>query len=64
MIKILGEVYISPKEASRRYGFSVQWFQSKRSKKEAPEYVRVEGKGKVFYHLDNTDAWFRSAMHF
>lgn len=58
MLKILGMVYINTKEASRRYGFSVSWFERKRSKKELPRYVKLEGKSTVYYPLDETDQWF------
>jgi len=58
MLKILGKVYISTKEAANRYGFSKNWFERKRTKKEQPRYVRIEGKSRVYYPLEETDNWF------
>ena len=58
MIEIMGVKYISDKEASHRYGYSQGWFQKRRQKKIAPKFMRLEGKGKVFYPLEETDKWF------
>lgn len=59
MIKILGTEYITDKEAAQRYGYSQSWFQQRRCKNLPPMFVKLQGKGKVFYPLDATDQWFR-----
>lgn len=59
MIDIMGIKYITDKEASHRYGYSQGWFQKRRYKKIAPKFVKLEGKGKVFYPLEETDNWFK-----
>jgi predicted DNA-binding transcriptional regulator AlpA len=62
MIEIMGKQYITDKEASKRYGYSVSWFQQLRSKKEPPNFIKIRGKGKVYYPLKDTDEWFAKAM--
>lgn len=57
MIKILGVEYISDKESSLRYGYSVDWFKKRRLEKKEPNYIKLQGK--VLYHLHDTDEWFR-----
>ena len=64
MLKIVDKVYLSTKEASRRYGFSVKWFEMKRWKRLEPKAVKVAGKGRVYYPLEETDNWFRQALQF
>lgn len=59
MIEILGIKYITDKEASSRYGFSQSWFQKRRSQKKSPKFMRLQGKGKVFYPIEETDTWFK-----
>ena len=62
MISILGITYLTDKEASKRYGYSVSWFQYQRSKKNPPPYVKLQGRGRVYYPLDATDNWFKENM--
>lgn len=62
MIDILGIKYITDKEASARYGFSLSWFQKQRGKKESPPYVKLLNRGKVYYSLDELDQWFKENM--
>lgn len=57
MIDIKGKKYLSPKEAANRYGLSMSWFAKARRTRSLP-YVKLEGKGKVLYPMDETDAWF------
>jgi hypothetical protein len=59
MVEIFGRMFISDKEASKRYGYSPQWFRLARNKKNGPGYIKMPGKGKVFYPLDETDNWFK-----
>lgn len=62
MVNIMGKVYISDKEAAQRYGYSQGWFQKKRYKKSGPPCVKLEGRGKVFYPMEETDRWFKDNM--
>lgn len=62
MINILGTDYMTDKEASQRYGYSVSWFQKARYMKKSPAYVRFRGKGKIYYPLKETDKWFKDNM--
>lgn len=58
----MGKVYISDKEASVRYGYSQAWFQKRRHKKMGPPFIKLQGKGKVFYSMEDTDKWFKDNM--
>jgi hypothetical protein len=62
MINMLGEIYMSEKEASVRYGYSCQWFRLRRHKNIAPNFLKLEGKGKVYYSVSETDKWFKENM--
>ena len=62
MIELLGIKYISEKEASKRYGYSSSWFQKRRFSKSPPPYVKLQNKGKIYYPLEQTDAWFKENL--
>ena len=62
MVEILGENYISDKEASLRYGYSQKWFIKKRQEKSGPPFVQLLKNGRVLYHLESTDKWFRERI--
>ena len=51
MIELNGTKYITDKEASVRYGYSKSWFQNQRYKKLPPPFVKLQGKGKVYYSV-------------
>lgn len=59
MIEISGIKYITEKEASQRYGHSFSWFQKRRYELKEPKFIRLEGRGKVYYPLERTDNWFK-----
>jgi predicted DNA-binding transcriptional regulator AlpA len=59
MIELLGVKYITDKEASHLYGYSVSWFQKQRAKKQPPPFVKLQGKGKVYYSVEELDKWFK-----
>ena len=59
MIEIMGIAYITDKEASHRYGYSVSWFQQQRHRKKPPPFIKIQGKGKVYYSVDELNRWFR-----
>lgn len=59
MIEIMGTKYLSEKEASKRYGYSQKWFQKRRYSNLPPPYMKLQNKGKIFYPLSETDAWFK-----
>jgi hypothetical protein len=62
MKELMGKTFITTKEAFSRYGYSVQWFQLQRHKKEGPPFVKLNGKGGVLYQLDKTDSWFNENL--
>jgi hypothetical protein len=49
--------FITEKEAAQRYCYSASWFRKRRSLKEPPPYIKVNGK--ILYDVDVVDAWFR-----
>lgn len=59
MIELFNIKYITDKEASSRYGYSVSWFQKQRQLKKPPPFVKIQGKGKVYYAIDELDKWFK-----
>lgn len=59
MLTLNGIEYITEKEASKRFGFSVSWFKKLRQKKEAPRHVKIMGRGKVYYPVKDLAEWFR-----
>lgn len=58
MIEILGIKYITDKEASHLYGYSVSWFQKQRHQKKPPHFIKIQNKGKVYYSIDELNEWF------
>jgi hypothetical protein len=62
MVIINGKNYISEKEASNLYNYSISWFQQRRYKKLPPHFIRLEGRGKVYYSTDELDLWFRQNL--
>lgn len=63
MLNMMGKKYINDKEASARYGYSQQWFRLCRHKKIGPPFFKLQGKGKVYYSVEETDEWFRKNMN-
>ena len=59
MLEIMGVKFITDKEASERYGYSQSWFQRARLDKKGPPWVKIMGKGKVLYRLEDCDQWFK-----
>jgi hypothetical protein len=62
MFEFEGRKYLTKKEAAARYGYSVNWFNRQRTLHRPPEAIKSDC-GRVYYDLDKTDEWFRSAMH-
>lgn len=62
MIEIMGKKYLTDKESSKRYGYSIHWFQAKRSRKEKPSFIQIEGKGRIYYPVEETDQWFKDQL--
>jgi hypothetical protein len=60
MLEILGTKYITDKEASHIYGYSVSWFQKQRYNKKPPPFVKLQGRGKVYYAVDELNKWFKN----
>lgn len=63
MIEISGKIYITEKEASKRYGYSVPWFKLARKKENAPPFCRVNQTGRILYPTLETDEWFVNKMN-
>jgi predicted DNA-binding transcriptional regulator AlpA len=59
---ILGEEFITDKEAAMRYGYSQSWFIRKRIKGDGPKYKQIANHGRVLYPVVETDAWFKEKM--
>lgn len=59
MREIIGKMYLTEKEAARRYGYSTSWFQSRRNKHLPPTFMKISNQGKVYYPLKETDDWFQ-----
>jgi len=62
MREIKGKKYLTEKEAAVRYGYSPAWFQRARHNDDSPPYVKLQGKGKVLYPLEEVDTWFDENM--
>lgn len=63
MTEIMGNIYLTEKEASKRYGYSSSWFQKSRYEKTGPSYIRFKNRSKIWYPITETDAWFLARMH-
>ena len=63
MIELDGKKYITNKEASTRYGYSLSWFKRQRYKKLPPPFIKLPGKGKVFYCVTELDKWFKENIY-
>ena len=57
-----GQNYLTTKEASTKYGYSVSWFEQRRIDNNGPPYMQMEGKGKVYYSEKDLEAWFKTHM--
>jgi len=64
MIKIMDVNYLTEKEASMRYGYSVSWFSKSRSLDTGPKFVQLSKNGRVLYPLLSTDEWFKDKLKF
>lgn len=62
MVELLGKTYLTEKEAAQRYNYSLSWFWKSRYYKKGPNYIRLEGRGKIYYPLIETDKWFKEKM--
>ena len=60
MIEILGKKYLTQKEASQKFGFSVSWFEKQRSHKKPPPYIKIQGK--ILYDLETLERWFKNQL--
>jgi hypothetical protein len=62
VIDIMGVKYMTAKDASKRYGYSVEWFQKRRSEKKPPPYIKLQDKGRVLYPMNDCDNWFQQEL--
>jgi antibiotic biosynthesis monooxygenase (ABM) superfamily enzyme len=64
MVTYMGEVYLTEREAAKRYNYSVYWFQKKRYEQRGPRYKKVGMSRRVLYPLIETDEWFKNQINF
>lgn len=62
MIEFMGKKFLTTKEASKRYGRSVQWFDKRRMNKLKPTYMQITERGSVLYPEIETDSWFKKQI--
>jgi len=62
MLIIMDEPYLTEKEASLRYGYSVSWFYKMRHSGDGPKCIQLIKNGRVLYPMSSTDDWFRTRM--
>jgi len=62
MIVIMGEPYLTDKEASDRYGYSQSWFIRARGQGFGPKWVQIKKHGRVLYPAYETDKWFEERL--
>ena len=60
MIRIDNKVYITEKEASSKFGYSIRWFRNRRDKKKSPPYIKIDNR--VFYDVNELSEWFKKQM--
>lgn len=58
----MGKKFITTKEASKRYGMSVEWFKKRRNKKLGPSFVQFSENGLILYPFDSTEEWFKKQI--
>jgi hypothetical protein len=52
--------FITEKEVSQSYGYSISWLQKQRHLKKPPPYFKDQGK--VLYDVDKLEKWFNERM--
>lgn len=62
MIEMMGEQYLTEKEAAKRYGYSQSWLNRARVQGYGPRYIQLRVHGRILYPLDDTDKWFKDKM--
>ena len=62
MFEIMGKKYMLDKEASKRYGYSKEWFVKMRKKQKGPPFVQRCAHARVLYELEATDKWFEAYL--
>ena len=59
---IMDKKYLTEKEAVHRYCQSRAWFSAKRKEGAGPPYIKNQVTGRVLYHFETIEAWFREQM--
>lgn len=62
MIECMGKKFITTKEASKRYGMSIEWFKKRRVKQLEPNFVQFSDNGLILYPLDEIEIWFKKKI--
>ena len=60
MIVINGTQYLTEKEVSKKFGYSVPWFKKERMKENSPPFCRLSKNGRIFYPMQETEQWFQN----
>lgn len=58
----MGIDFITLKEAAHRYGLSTWWFRLRNRQHKEPHAFRINGRGRIYYDMLKTDAWFKANM--
>jgi len=61
MMIMFNRKYITDKEASERFCYSISWFQKQRMSGQNPPYIKI-GRKKIFYDLEALETWFKKHM--
>lgn len=62
MLEIDGKSYITEKEASKKYGYSLPWFRLSRKNGESPPFCRLSENSRILYPVEETNQWFKSKL--
>ena len=62
VIEIMGQQYLTLKDAAKRYGHSTSWFIRERENGGGPVYVQIKEHGRILYPLKETDEWFKKKL--
>lgn len=62
MIEIMNKKYLTDKEASARYGYSISWFKKGRKDGFGPKYVQLKNHARILYPFEETEEWFKKKL--
>jgi len=62
MIDLLGEKYLTEKEAAAMMGYSRVWLQRARYEKTGPKFTRMSVLGKILYKKSTIEKWIKDRI--